>query len=279
MKLEGKVAIVTAAGRGIGWGIALCLAEEGADVVVNALHKETAEKVADEVKALGRKSLAIEADATDGKKIAQLVQETINTFGKIDILVNNVGGHGEAYQARTSLRFVDVEEAEWDQDFAINLKSHVLMCRAVVPHFQKQQSGKIVNISSGAGYGFSRAGPGRLPEVMVYGVAKAADIRFTRALAAELAEDNINVNCVCPGSVWSPRWEWEMTRAIQRQLIPEAKGMTPREYFLRSGSGFSPLKRRQTAEDIGHAVAFLVSEDARNITGQSLNVNGGSFMQ
>ncbi len=196
MKLEGKVAIVTAAGRGIGRGIALCLAEEGADVVVNALHKETAEKVADEIKALGRKSLAIEADATDGKKIAQLVQETINTFGKIDILVNNVGGYGKIVRSSTGRQFVDITEEQWDEFFELNLQTHFLMCRAVVPHFQKQKSGKIVNISSGSGYGFSGGGRRTSPDPwgMVCGVTKAGVIHFTRALATALAGDNINVN-------------------------------------------------------------------------------------
>ncbi len=282
MKLEGKVAIVTAAGRGLGRGIALCLAEEGADVVVNALHKETAEEVADEVKALGRKSLAIEADATDGKMIAQLVQETLNTFGKIDILVNNVGGYGKTVRTSTGRQFVDITEEQWDEFFELNLKSHVLMCQAVVPHFQKQQSGKIVNMSSIAGWGISVGGSRTSPSApggMVYGVTKAADIRFTRALAAELAEDNINVNCVCPGNVWTPLWEWMASRHIKLDPNPEVKRMTPKEYFFKVIAPSTPLKRALTPEDIGHAVVFLVSEDARNITGQSLNVNGGSFMQ
>jgi len=251
-----------------------CLAEEGADVAVIDINGDNARKVAGEVKALGRKSLAIEADATDSKRVDQLVQETIDTFGKIDILVNNVGGLGKATWARTSLQFVDQKEAEWDESFKLNLKSHVLMCRAVVPHFQKQKSGKIVNVASIAGRGVSGRGGGRdSAGQMVYGVAKAGVIRFTRALAMVLAGDNINVNCICPGIIYTPLWEKGAAQFTQH--TPAAKGLTPREYFDKFVVPPIPLKREQTPEDMGRAVVFLVSEDAKNITGQSLNVDGG----
>jgi len=276
MKLEGKITIVAGGGQGIGRGIVLCLAEEGADVAVVDINRDNARKVADEVKALGRKSLAIGADATDSKQVNQAVQEVIDAFGKIDILVNNVGGAGKATRARTGPRFVDITEAEWDEDSELNLRTHFLMCRTVAPHFQKQKSGKIVNIASIAGRGVSGRGGGRdSAGQMVYGVAKAGVIRFTRALAMVLAGDNINVNCICPGLIYTPLWEWLATHSME--LRPESKGMEPREYFLRAVSGI-PLGREQTPEDIGRAVAFLVSEDAKNITGQSLNVDGGLIM-
>ena len=199
MKLDGKVAIVTGGGQGLGRGAVLCLAEEGADVAIVDINRDTASKVADEVKALGRKSLAVVVDATDSKQVDQAVQKVIDTFGKIDILVNNVGGGGKSTWARTSLAFVDQEEAEWDETLTLNLKSHVLMCRAVVPYFLKQKSGKIVNISSIGGKTPS-------PTIMQYGAAKAAVIHFTKSLAMELAEQNINVNCVCPGVIFTPLW-------------------------------------------------------------------------
>ena len=268
MKLEGKVAIVTGAGRGIGRGIALCLTEEGADLAVVDIIADNTRKVADEVKALGRKSLAIEADLTDNKKVTQAVQETIDTFGKIDILVNNVGGLGKTLLARTSLEFPSQKEAEWDENYELNLKTHVLMSRAVVPYFMKQKGGKIINIAS-------IAGKSNYHRHMAYSAAKAADISFTRVLAMELAEHNINVNCICPGIIYTSFHE--AFGAQFTRLLPEAKGMTPREYFL----GFInkvPLGREQTAEDIGRAAVFLASEDARNITGQALNVDGGRIM-
>ena len=268
MKLAGKVAIVTGAGRGIGRSIALCLAEEGADVVVNAFHKETAGKVADEVKGLGRKSLAIAADVTKSNDVKQLVQKSLDTFGKIDILVNNAGGQSKTFFAKDSLEFVDIEEAEWDENITLNFKTQALMARAVVPYFIKQKSGKIVNIASVAAKFFD-------PTVITYGVAKTDVIHFTCALAKELGKDNINVNCVCPGGVWTIAWERSAEKFIQN--VPEFKGMTPRECFLKYAKD-CPIKRELLPEDIAHAVVFLVSEDARNITGQALNVDCGMVM-
>jgi len=269
MKLEGKLAIVTGGGQGIGQGIVHCLAEEGADLAVVDINGDNARKVADYVKGLGRKALTLEADLTDNKKVTQAVQETINAFGRIDILVNNVGGLGKTLLARISMAFIDQEEAEWDENYELNLKTTVLMNRAVVPYFMKQKSGKIVNISS-------IAGKNNYPEIMAYSAAKASVISFTWTLAMELAGDNINVNCICPGAVYTPFVE---ARAAQfSRLNPEAKRMTPREYFDKFFASGTPLKREQTPEDIGHAVVFLVSEDAKNITGQVLNVDSGTRM-
>ncbi len=255
MKLEGKVAIVTGGGAGIGQGIVHCLAEEGAEVAVVDMNRDTANKVADEVKALGRKSLAIEADVTNSKQIDRLVQETIGTFGKIDILANNVGGYGKITRARTKMGFINIEEEEWDENYELNLKSHIRMSRAVAPYFIKQKSGKIVNIVSGNG---TRLG-GR---VGAYETMKIADIHFTRSLAMELAEHNINVNCVYPGNVWTP--------------LMERRGAS-REDFYKKIASQTPLGRPQTPEDIGRAVVFLASEDAKQITGHVLNVSGGRF--
>jgi len=269
MKLEGKIAIVTGGGVGIGRGIVHCLAEEGADVAVVDINRDSASKVAGDVKAAGRKSLAVEADLTDNKKVAQAVQDIINTFGKIDILVNNVGGMVRTLLTRNSLEFVDMTEAEWNESYELNLKSHILISQAVVPYFVKQKSGKIVNISSMAG---KMPGSGH----MTYNIFKAADIHLTRSLATALAEHNINVNCICPGIIYTPLWE--VFAAKFTRILPEARGMTPREYFDRFLVSRVPLKREQTVEDIGRAVVFLVSEDARNITGQALNVDGGMVM-
>ena len=271
MKLEGKVAIVTGGAQGIGQGIVRCLAEVGAEVVIADINGDAARKTADEVKASGRKSLAIEADLTDKKKIKQVVKETIDTFGKIDILVNNVGGPGEVHLASTSSQFVDQEEAEWDENFQLNLKTHVLMSQAVVPYFIKQKSGKIVNISSISGL---------KPTAEAYSACKAGDIALTKALAKELAEHNINVNCVCPGGIYTAFHERSINRRI-RLKDPEVMGLEPseyREYFEKRLIPHVPLKRLQTVEDIGHAVVFLVSEDAKNITGHILSVSGGMQM-
>lgn len=270
MRLEGKVAIVTGAGGGIGRGIAHCLAEEGADVVINALHEETSGRVADEVRALGRKSLAVAADVTKRPAVDRVVQGTLDAFGKIDILVNNFGAHTEAFYAGTNAAFVDQKEGEWDDDYEFNLKSTVLMCMAVVPHFVKQGGGKIVNVSS-------VAGRVPVPTQMSYGAAKAGQIYFTRTLATELGKHNINVNGVAPGGVYTGMAERGLQRAIERN--PDAKGMTTREFWDKFvvPNIRTPLKRELTPEDIGHAVVFLASEEARNITGQTLGVDCGAY--
>ena len=269
MKLEGKVAIVSGGGGGLGRGITLCLAEEGADVAIVDFNGDDAKKVAGEVKALGRQSLAIEANVRDGKRVTELVQETIDTFGKIDILVNNVGGLGTETYSRTSLQFIDLKDAEVDEAFDRCLKTGVSMCRAVAPYFMKQRSGKIVNISSIAGKGHGY-------QIMWYGIAKGSVIQFTKSLAMELAEYNINVNAICPGVIYTAAQE--RLQAHIMRFIPKAKGMTAREYFDNTTVSRVPLGREQTAEDIGRLAVFLASEDARNITGQSINVDGGMVM-
>ena len=275
MKLRDKVAIVTGAGGGIGRGIALCLAEEGAEVVVNDIHQEKINRVTAEIKALGRKSMPVQGDVTNVREVSRCIQETVRVFGKIDILVNNVGGHAEAGEARTGTGIVQQTEAEWDEAYEINLKSQFLMCREVIPFIRKQGGGKIVNISSIAG----KLGDDSL---MYYSAMKGAVIIFTRALARELAKDNIQVNCICPGLIYTPAWERLAVKLPQ--LKPEFSGVKPRDFFLRvvkQGGGPllpTPLGREQTPEDIGRAAVFFASEEAQNITGQSLNVDGGIVM-
>ena len=281
MKLEGKVAIVTAAGRGIGSSIALCLAEEGADVVVNSYSEDTTARTADEVKALGRRALAVPCDITKADMITHVVQQTRDTFGKIDIVVNNVGAGPQTWNKSDSgalAKWVDL----WDNLYEQNLKAPVLMCEAVVPHFMEQKSGKIVNISSIAGRG---ALPLKLQERVVpqsYSAMKAGLISYTQSLAERLGPQNINVNCVCPGIVYTDDWARNSKRMVEN--IPEFQGRDVREWFVGIAQGkypdmFSPtpLRREQMVEDIGRAVVYLVSDDAMNITGQSLNVDGGMF--
>ena len=276
MKLENKAAIVTGGGRGIGRGIVHCLAEEGADVMVVDIDSDTAGTVADEIRAMGRRSLAIQADVTNSGQVDRVVRETLNTLGKMDILVNNVGGGGVARHrtgtapSRIARRFVDIDEDVWDNTFELNAKTQFLMCRAVAPHFMEQNSGKIVNIGSWLGQK-----PGNL-QLFAYSIAKSASIHFTKMLATELAEYNINVNCVCPGDVLTPAIEKGFQMRIQSN--PELAGKTPRDLFTELIKPRTPLKRLQSPEDMGRAVVFLVSEDARNITGHILNVDGGQIM-
>ena len=305
MKLEGKVAIVTGGGQGIGEGIVRCLAEEGADVSVVDINTDTASKMADEVKSMGHKALPVIADLTDDNEVDRAVQDTLDSLGKVDILVNNVGGVSEEtsefmqeYRASSwdeSLpAYMTYNSELWDRFYRLNLKAHVMVTHAVTPHFIKQRSGKIVNIASIAG---RLADPTQMP----YAAFKAGVISMTWSVARALAPYNINVNCICPGLIYTPLWDRGATGMYQRirdfiatgQELPEGlrrfaaaseelniEKLTPKEFWLRFIVAPNvPLGREQTTEDIGRAAAFLVSEDAKNITGQTLNVDGGQVMR
>jgi NAD(P)-dependent dehydrogenase (short-subunit alcohol dehydrogenase family) len=280
LKLENKTAVVTGGGAGIGRGIALCLAEEGANVAIIDINSQTAEKVAGEIKNMGRRSLAVTADAADILQNEEAVKKVLEAFGSIDILVNNAGGEARYYNEVPGQPYL--EEDEWDDTIKLNLKPPMLMTRAVAPYFVKQGSGKIVNISSiggrapsgmrGSARGMAGEGYNYSP-MTSYGVSKAGIIQFTRLMAMQLAKYNINVNCICPGVLYTPMYERSAPRRIM--ATPGAEGMTPREYFDKFIAPTVPLGREQTTEDIGRTVVFLASEDARNITGQAINVDGG----
>lgn len=275
MKLRDKVAIVTAAGRGIGRGIALCLAEEGANVVVNSFHEENTNKVAEEIRAMGRKALVVAGDITTPAKIQEIAEKTVDTFGKIDILVSNVGGH-PMIQKETDDSLMGKLESEWDGLYTQNLRASVLICQTIATYFIKQKSGKIVTIASAAGRNTNIT----TTSSTSYRAVKAGLIRYTQSLSDELGPHNINVNCICPGFVYTDVWQRNSARMVETR--PEYKGLSPREWFVSLNEGKrpeiappTPLRREQTPEDMGRAVVFLVSEDSKNITGQTLNVDGG----
>ena len=298
MKLKGKIALIAGGGQGIGEGIALCLAEEGADIAIADVNVDNAKKVTEKVEAMGRKALAIATDLTREEEVQKTVRETVAFFNRIDILINNVGGinletHMQIVDQfripgnETLPPFMNFTGEIWDQYYQLNLKTHVLLAQAVTPYFMQQGSGKIVNIASVAG---------RLPEPrhMPYGSMKAADISFTWSLASALGPYNVQVNCICPGLVYTPLWDRSMTinlewlreaKAQGRALPPEIlvtdiDDLSPKElWFKYYVQPYTPLGREQTVEDMGRAAVFLVSDDAKNITGQVLHVDGGLTMR
>jgi len=271
MKLEGKVVIVAGAGPGIGEGTVKVLASEGADIAVVDINETEAKRIAEDVRKAGRKAVAIRADLTDKEECKKVVKTTLDSLGKIDGLANIAGGLGSIHLSKDSDAFVDLTWAEWDQIFKLNLMTCVFMCQAIAPYFMKRKKGKIVNTASVCAHTYGEV-------TMAYCCSKAAVQHFSRSLAATLAPYNINVNILNPGNVYTPGFHVKLM-AQQRKLHPERfVGKTDKEYLESIILPLTSLKRLQTSEDMGHMVAFLLSDEAENITGQANYVDGGMYL-
>lgn len=244
-RLDGKVAIVTGGGMGIGKAIALHFAQVGADVVVGELIESAGEATALEIRALGRKGLSVAVDVTDSGQVAKLIETTLKEFGRIDILVNNAGKNNPLTPA------LNITEEDWDRFIRLNLTSAFLCSKAAGRAMVAQRKGNIINISSAAGI---RADPG----LSVYGAAKAGVINFTETLSIEFARYNIRVNCIIPG-------------AIETGLGVAIRG-TARERVERAGI---PRGRIGQPEDIALAAVYLASDASDYLTGACIEVKGG----
>ena len=244
MDLSNRVALVTGSGRGIGRAIALKLAENGAKVVVNDVgDTEPADSVADEIRAIGREGLAVLADVSSAPETTRLVETAVATYGKVDILVNNAGITRDQLLLRMT-------EADWDKVLEVNLKSVFLCTGAVLRHMIKQRWGRIISISSIVGV---VGNPGQAN----YAAAKAGIIGFSRSTAREVASRGITVNAVAPGFI-----DTGMTQGLDEKRRQALMARIP-------------VGDLGTPRDVAEAVAFLASEEARYITGQVLNVDGG----
>ncbi len=245
-QLAHQIAVVTGAGRGIGRAIALKFAAEGADVVCVSRTAENSEKVAREIRALGRKSWAYSADVADSAAVALIGEKILTETGRVDILVNNAGVTRDGLLMRMS-------ETDWDTVLNTNLKGAFSFTKAFSRAFIKQRSGRIINVASVVGI-IGNAGQCN------YSASKAGLIGFTKSIARELASRGITVNALAPGFI-----ETDMTAVLNEEMRAE---------LLKK----IPLKAFGQAEDIASAALFLASPAARYITGQVLTVDGGMVM-
>ncbi|MBI3303900.1 MAG: SDR family oxidoreductase [Deltaproteobacteria bacterium] len=251
--LNGKVAIITGGSEGIGKAVALCLAREGVKAAICARRPDVLEHAAAEIRSIsGGEVFAHPVDVTKRKEIAEFVTLTANRFGRIDILVNNAG-------RSAAKKFEDISDEEWEEDLDLKLMAAIWCSRLVIPHLRKVGGGRIINVTHPGG----KAPTARsLPT----SVSRAAGIAFTKALSRDYAAENILVNTVCLTNI----------KSAQTERFWRARGSqgTLEEFHAQMGNNV-PLKRLGEPEEVGALVAFLVSEQARFITGTAINIDGG----
>jgi NAD(P)-dependent dehydrogenase (short-subunit alcohol dehydrogenase family) len=259
MELKNSVAIVTGGARGIGRGIAYELAKEGARIVVADLPDVAADRdeTVAQIGKLGSEAIAVDVDVRDYAQCQAMVQAAIDRWGQVDILVNNAG----VIAVGPVVMFA---EDQWDRIMDVNLKGTFLCSKAVAAHMMQRRNGRIINLSSQAG----KSGKGG---ASAYCASKWAVIGFTQALAEEMGPFDVTVNAICPGEVDSYMW-----REVLLPAIAAARGVTKEQAWEEAAVNNVPLRRPQTVEDMGQAVVFLCK--AGNITGESINISGGSEM-
>ena len=270
--LNGQVALVTGAGgeRGIGYAIAVRLAEEGADVVVSDLTANARgdwgglPAVVAHIEGMGRRAMWVEADVTDSDQVANMVQQALDRFGRIDILVNNAG----APAGPDRVPVVELDEAVFDRVLAVNVKGTFLCSKAVVPHMMDRgEGGKIINMSSTSGL----KGSARFA---AYCASKFAIRGFTQSLAHEVARYGIRVNAICPGLI-----ETERVFGMASGLKPDGVSTEDfREQMIQRSNQTTPMGRIGQAIDVARTAAFLASAESDHITGSAISVSGGAFM-
>ncbi|WP_042351362.1 SDR family NAD(P)-dependent oxidoreductase [Bacillus massiliigorillae] len=246
--LSGRVAIVTGGSKGLGSGMAYALAEQGADVVITSRNQAEGELVAEKIRSMGRRSIALSVDVQDISSINQMVKTVTEEFGKIDILINNAGVGVTKFA-------LEVTEEDWDRVVDTNLKGVFFCAQAVAKVMKEQKYGKIINVSSLAGMKGSNA-------MAPYCASKAGVINLTRALAKEWARYNINVNAIAPGYIQTALNEEELSNEAFRSKLLSAM----------------PIKRLGELDDLAGTVALLASEASSYITGQTIIIDGGRLI-
>jgi 3-oxoacyl-[acyl-carrier protein] reductase len=246
--LEGRVAIVTGGGGGLGEGICSALAAAGAAVAAVDVAREEAERVTEQVSSIGARCIALEADVSERRSTQKMVEEVVGELGGVDILVNNAA----IYPLRP---WTEIEEEEWDRVLAVNLKGYFLCARAAFPHMRDSGHGRIINVAS-ITFFIGWAG------FLDYVSSKGAVIGFTRTLAREVGSDGVTVNAISPGAF----------PTAAEKVHPDQEALNRRILEQQC------LKRRGTPEDVGNLVTFLASDAASFITGQTIMIDGGWVM-
>ena len=266
--LKKKLVLITGASGSIGHGIAKCFAEEEANLALADLRDEDLMELMKEFKNYNINTECFPLDVKKQESCDKLIQDVLDKFGKIDFLVNNAGVIGSSVPS-LGMPLEDVTDDDWNETYQVNTRGVFFLCKSVVDHMKSSNSGRIINIASRAAF----EGREFIPH---YAASKAAVISLSQSLAKELAPSGITVNSVCPGLIWSDMWK--KLSPLYKRKNPELTKMSSREvfdYFVQQ----TPLNLEQTPEDIGRAVTFLASEDARTITGQSILVDSGSVMR
>ena len=257
-ELDGQVAIVTGAGRGIGRAIARRLAHEGASVAVSDLDVENAAGVADEITAAGGKAISLRTDVSRKADAVRVVEDTVAHFGRLDILVNNAG-------IGVIVSLLDTDESTWDALMNVNAKGTLLCSQAAARQMIAQgHGGRIINNASGAG----KMAPGKDIPLGAYAASKHAVVAITKQMGLELSSHGILVNCVCAGIVDTPMWDLIDREVAKLQGVPVGS--------VKAGAVASiPVGRIEQPEDVANMFAFLASEDANYLTAQTYNICGG----
>ena len=259
MQLEGKIAVITGGGRGLGKGIALTFAAEGSDMVIAARTETALKETAAEIEAMGRKCLTVVTDQSVHEQVRNMVDRTLERFGRVDVLVNNAGISGP------TLSVADMDLEAWEQTLAINLTGAMLCTKYILKDDMiPRRSGSIINISSVSGrMGHANRSP--------YSASKWGLIGLTQSLALEVGKYGIRVNCIAPGPVVGERIEWAMRQVSKNQGISY-------EQAVANEVARTALGRMVKPEEVGYLAVFLASDKSGGITGQTINCSAGLRM-